>query len=64
MEISAEKLRLYAVIDCAKLNGPALERAVEELLSGGVTCLELEVEGEGFSPEDFAAQAQTARPLC
>lgn len=64
MEISAEKLRLYAVIDCAKLNGPALERAAEELLSGGVTCLELEVEGEGFSPEDFAAQAQAVRPLC
>lgn len=62
MEISAEKLRLYAVIDCAKLNGLALERTVDELLSGGVTCLEL--EGEGFAPEDFAAQAQAVRPLC
>lgn len=62
MEISAEKLRLYAVADCARLNGHALVEAAKDLLAAGVTCFEM--EAGPLSEAEFEEQARELLPLC
>ena len=37
MKISADKLRLYAVTDSARLNGRSLAEVVREAIEGGAT---------------------------
>lgn len=62
MNISAERLRLYAVTDRAWLAGQPLEAVVQELLAAGVTCVQL--REKHASEAEFLALAKALKPVC
>lgn len=63
MRFSGETLRLYAVTDRSWLRpGETLAAAVEEVLRGGATLVQL--RDKDLSEEALAAQAETLLPVC
>ena len=62
MKVERRHMLLYAVTDRSWLHGQALVYAVEEVLAGGATMLQL--REKHLEHRDFLAQAQELLPLC
>lgn len=62
MKIERRHMLLYAVTDRSWLHGQSLVYAVEEVLAGGATMLQL--REKHLEHRDFLAQAQELLPLC
>lgn len=62
MKVERRHMLLYAVTDRSWLHGQSLVCAVEEVLAGGATMLQL--REKHLEHRDFLAQAQELLPLC
>lgn len=62
MKVERRHMLLYAVTDRSWLHGQSLVYAVEEVLAGGATMLQL--REKHLEHRDFLAQAQELLPLC
>lgn len=62
MEISKDRLLLYAVTDRSWLNGQPLAEVVEELLAAGVTLVQL--REKDLPHEDFVQEARKLKAVC
>ena len=62
MKVERRHMLLYAVTDRSWLHGQSLVYAVEEVLAGGATMLQL--REKHHEHRDFLAQAQELLPLC
>lgn len=62
MKVERRHMLLYAVTDRSWLHGQSLVHAVEEVLAGGATMLQL--REKHLEHRDFLAQAQELLPLC
>lgn len=62
MKVERRHMLLYAVTDRSWLHGQSLVYAVEEVLAGGATVLQL--REKHLEHRDFLAQAQELLPLC
>ena len=62
MNIDKSKLLLYAVTDRDCLKGKSLEKAVEEAILGGVTCVQL--REKNASAEEIIEEAQRLLKIC
>ena len=62
MRIRPEQLRLYAITDRKELNGASLPEAVEDVLKGGATVIQL--REKSLSDSEFIEMARSIRPIC
>ena len=62
MNISADKLRLYAVTDSAWLNGRSLAEVVREAIEGGATVVQYREKNKGY--DDMLKEAREVCAVC
>lgn len=62
MKFGKDDLLLYGVTDRSWLNGKPLAQAVEEAISGGVTCIQL--REKAMEQSAFLEEARAIRALC
>lgn len=62
MKFGKDDLLLYGVTDRSWLNGKPLAQAVEEAISGGVTCIQL--REKAMEQSTFLEEARAIRALC